>query len=503
MIEVLESRINPSPFVGITLSGGNLTVEGGSTGENVTVSETSPGVLHFDGNGVTLFSTGPNSTNVPSLDVAVTGSVTIELGNVGNNIFTFTGADIPKNLVITEVGSGSINKIHLDTATVGGSVTLNLGGSSNMITGTGNALQIGGNLSLTLGGGTNSVALSETQIAIGGGFSYKGNAGSDTVSLTSVALTIEKNVSLLPGDGQATIALAPTGGLFVGGNVVAKTGDPASSPNQVTVGSSGALINIAKGVVYNGGPGADTLNVLDASAQISGEVRMSGNVGNKTLFISNQVGSIRGGITNTGGTGDAVLVLVGSASISGSVVEKGGTGGLFFSVIGSMHISGSLTATGAATAPTAGVSFTVDGLTSGMTVGGSITAKVTGYTGLSASYGVEGVKSAAALSLTTGAGNDTLSLDDLQIIGATNINTGAGMDALKVESSSNIGHSIFHGAFTARLGDGNDGATIGSSGTSDQATFGGAFLMDGGTGVNTLGVNGGTVFAKSHKTVNF
>lgn len=335
-LENLEDRLAPAinilqsgSFLSIT---GTLT-----TGALALETTTTPGQLEITGGGPTVtysnvssvsvnlgaYATG-NFVFVNLEDGPLTGNLTINAGPSANNSVIVLDNAAPADPATDILGNLSIsraNTVIVNALSVLGNVTINNSGyapasgsfytvgggaitGTLSITGTAgvdlaavSSTTVGGNLSVNLGGNANAFpntqsATIDTGTVVQGSLSILGGAGGTTANLDA---TVNGNVTINFGGG-ATLgnALTFTAGALVGGTMSVSMGTSAGTGNQITVfegtingnltislgKSSANLINYA--AVVNGRQatisyqmGTNTFNLLPGASMPNPLGRMS------------------------------------------------------------------------------------------------------------------------------------------------------------------------------------------------------------------------------------
>jgi hypothetical protein len=250
--------------------------------------------------------------------LSVGGNLTVNLGGAGNmetNLWTTRGLDVGGNATFT-AGAGYDTVILYGATTIGGNLAYNLGAGQNAI--------------YVNDGGYDGTAV------VGRGLSYTGGADHDVVNLD--ALTVGTNVALALGgaptgfqavrigmnhdkpvvvNGNLTVNIGESDsyvGVFrtqVGGNLSVTTGNKI---DQVDLDDT-AVIGLA---MFNLGGGADQLN-LDTNAKDINNALLTGEV------------HIGGALTVNAGTGDDAVdfsnVLPGGRVVVGGPVKLTGGAG--------------------------------------------------------------------------------------------------------------------------------------------------------------------------------
>jgi hypothetical protein len=371
-LEGLEPRIAPAALTA-KFSAGVLSIAGDPAAASVEIVETAGSIEVFDGaSSIGMF------TGVKSIKANIQG-----------------GAAIYANLA-----DGGING-SLKVATTGtSSLTL---ASDSTIDG---AVSFKGDASAqTLSVGTG--------VVIGKAFSFDGALGIDTFSIGE-GTTI---------GGSATFTAVEAGTFPTVTKAIAIAGSlrfkNASTPLDVNIESSGsAVLNISGKVSYAGGAGNDTLFLGGTFDSNVAFVDTSGNNGLAFAFSS----TVHGNVTMvTGGGNDGFNIQGGT--IDGNVSLKLGTGNNSFrnGIGGHVTIGGNLTMTTGA-----GIDLWQEG-GGGMTLNGNLTMNLGDGTNTIAS---SVIMTGSKISVITGSGIDSVSIDGTATNAAVKMFLGAGNDSL-------------------------------------------------------------------------
>jgi hypothetical protein len=457
-IECLETRIAPALITPIVVSKGVLLLKhdtASGTADNLTVTETAPGSFHV-------------TDSMASMDYGTfTGvkSINVQFGATNDS------------LTLEVSGDGLAGALTVNTGDGTNSVNLNTTGSAGRIVGAVNIIGGSGADTVTPGNG----------IVIGGKVSFTGNDGADSIIADNAYLT--KRLSL---DNVETITFGQSSPVVVGGMTV--DNDEAATLITFILND---IVSI-KGFINYCGSDTQADNVT-INGQVSGLVKLMLEGGTNTVSIAGELGSALN-ISATGGN-DSVRFTNHSTSViplipgttSVATIAKGvrialGDGTNTLSMAEGSHFFNSVTLLTGAGDDTVNMGdfYIAKNLT--LSLGdGANTAQLDPDSGIGQS--VEHVVS-GNLKLTSGAGNDTLSIDNLIAGGLTaklgdgangvsgfaeimgkkiSINGGDGVDTLSV------GFDSFNGAFSAKLGAGDDTLTY-NGGALAKA------ILDGGDG---------------------
>jgi hypothetical protein len=461
---------------------------------------------------------GPALTG--NLSVTGTAGLTVDMGGSFGVLGTVTISDTgPRtHLVVAaaygpSLGSTTITggdggtTVSMHDVTITGNATLALGNGRNQVVlgpaATGDlGVNVSGTLSVTGGVGCDSVGLVQSKtgavtLALGNGKNVVGiatttvagdlalTAGTRSDSLAVVNSTIDGGLS---ATGSGAEALVLGGSDLVGGSVSADYSASRSS----SVLMSGGKSTIDGSLTVAGGAGHNQVTLTEA-AQLGQGITLALGSGTSSVVLT---GLELGGPLVVSG-GGALTVQVQGVSTLGdvSVIDTSSTVGLDV-VLFEVKVSGSVTIT--SSQDTGGDLVGVDALAitgnlSITTGAGNDTVSVAGFSFIGKQSWVSGQ---AAIS--TGDGNDTITIDDADFVGAVTVNTGNGNNALTVETgtltpypsgsdSVPLDHfgSKFRGPVNVLMGTGNDTVVLGA-GPTDEAIFESTVVLSGGGGSNTL-----------------
>ncbi len=492
-VELLEARIAPAGLVKISLSGGTVSITGDDLDNQITITPLSPGVLEISAVAGTQLQLGKGSPTTSPVQVtgytkdlkvvlgrgadqvtlaagSYLGGVLLD-GGIGNNEFTYADVSIPGNFsILTKEGNDTVNAT--GTLRVGRSDTINLGNGLNEITSTGSEFSVGQKLTILGGNGADDFFLTATKVFVG------------------------SDAKLGPGQNIDSLTFRATDTLEIGGKLEV-VGAEISSASSGNAGNAGNLANFTVGsdnlasvrgaVIFktknaSGGFNFGGTNSTTVGGKFSAKIGASGDVtitGKELLLYGDVSISAKGGMKVTiqpatsyflagkfifvgdGGVDRINMVangvIIGGAKFdlgdggAGQVLNFGGASGGTASVLGPLSIKQGVKT------PTATSATNL----ARIVVGGKF-------------------------SLSTGAADDTVKMDDFVIRGASSISTGGGADHLLVETLGLAGASQFVGALKAKLGDGEDRATFGVSGAGNVVAFTVASTLDAGGGTDAV-----------------
>lgn len=497
ILELLEEKIVPAGIVSVAYNpgaAGSLTITGDGADNVITITEAPGQLLLSDGLGNgTLFSVnGALAAANPVVNLTVgLGLTNINL-QAGNDVLQVNGVTFGGHVTITDTAGGNDSVVFSNTtANRTLSISLGAGDDSLQVSGTQfNAGVTGGAMSVALDDGNNTLTIDNTvDFRANAGFSATAGVGSNTFNITPNTLVV-----------GGTFGITTTGTAEVPTIIPATLQTVNISP--VATGQVGSHFTLSgtngnHAFTVQGGTGAFT---------IGGTLSVGAGVGNDSLSVANlditsttvfDLGGGNNSLTHTGGNLSAPTIRWGAASggsagndtlnFSGTSLATTGTSGFALNLgngtnvvnfnSGTVSLGGGTTAinggTGSDSLTIAGTSFAAGGtlslaLSDGANTVDISTASLTsnalsysGGTGIDM-FGISGTSTNAALSslsVTTGAGNDTVNL---------------GGSALTTTSAS---------GFTVNLGDGTNVLNF-NSGTFGFA--GGTSSISGGSGQDTV-----------------
>jgi hypothetical protein len=394
--------------------------------------------------GGNLSISGARATQTVDLFGTVGGNVKYSANvlDAFDDIDVESSAVIGRNLSI-HLGHGS-NALRLKGGLIRGNVKIVGGRDADTVEVTESGdVNVNGSATISLSGGANlvkAIGLAKT-LRVGANFSYIGGAGNDTFDM----------------DGFG-------GALEAGANAKFVLGSPLVFDSNF---ADFEALRAGRNIIFVGGVGNDA--VIVTGAMEAGR-NVSVNLGDgSNSFDSNQEGmgtnSIGGSFTYVGGL-DGDVVSLDAINVSNLSVTLGESGG----------------ATQAFSTGTKNPA--------GVTVYGAMT--VTGGAGAEAVI-LRRTYIGSKLTVMTFAGNDTVTIDDTDVAGATRIDLGLGDDSLHGEMLGGdaggflADATTFGGRVVIKAGDGND--TLYLSNDNNAATlirFGARATFQGGLGSDSL-----------------
>ncbi|MFO0925546.1 MAG: hypothetical protein U0736_00695 [Gemmataceae bacterium] len=405
---------------------GNVTVISGPiTGAATLGASAGNGV--WIGGSFSYFGTGTANDNVTIEQLCiVAGGVNIYAGE-GQNYSSLKGYHYGSLYVS---GGSSNDIVNVPSLSVGGNLTLALGGGPNSFAVT-TLLQLGGSLSYTGGNGVDSITVpSAGKFNAGGSVVLNlgpalGADGSNSVNLQHV--TTAGALTVNGGNGTDSVWIEDD--VFIGTdlNLLLRGG-----ANTATVDFDTTALYVKRNLTYTGGSDRDEFNVGDIHVNGNLTVALGDNVGasGQELDFGGGIATIiLGSVTATGGR-HTDLFDIEDAIVGKSVSVNGGIGGGDSVYLDNSVVSGNATLITGAGAD----NFDLDGLI----LHGNLT-------------------------ILSGGGADTVSIDEYEVQGATWIDAGTGDDTIRVEEANNTTPTSFGNAVTFIGGTGVDTLRIGQA----------------------------------------
>jgi hypothetical protein len=327
------------------------------------------------------------------------------------------------------------------------------------------------NITIRLLGGNDTVTISNAvPIDLKGNLSINGGSGANSVTTTD--LTVEGNFSIINGTNASGQDANQFQRLTVGGSLTINdgTGDSLTRFSRDSVGVSAIGGNLS----ITNGSGSDDTRIIDMN--VGGSVTINNGRGNEQTrsagvtqitnrfnqFNTGARGQIRGNVSVSYLDGDSVN-LIEDTDIHGNATFNHGPGSA------TTMIDGNFTALP-------------------VVVRGSLTFAGTGANTIEVGNGLgrTGLIVGRNLTVTTSAAADTLYFNKLEVDGATRFVLGDGNNSVGIDDS------LFAGAFTLTTGAGNDQVSLDPNpGAPGPTTFGGRVLIVQGAGADQV-VRAGT-----------
>ena len=276
---------------------------------------------------------GDDDLTVDGIDSTLAGGIRMTGGN-GSNTITF--AEDASTVKVGKLATGQ--SILFTGGTGDDSISINAFNTN-----------LSGGIELAGADGTNSVDLAATggvikigKLATGESVKMTGTTGDDSFSSSSANLSFAGGVVLDAGAGTNSIAISGLNGKTVIGKTA--TGVSLSLTGLAgadTISTDVADLNLAGGVVMNGGDGTNRIDLLGTSGKGSvgksatgQSILYTGGTGSDTINTTISNFTLKGGIEFTGGDGTNLLTLnspqgivnIGKLAAGQSILFNGGAG---------------------------------------------------------------------------------------------------------------------------------------------------------------------------------
>lgn len=378
------------------------------------------------------------------------------------------GRDVPA-AVFTVLSGGSLfvlGSTQADTVTVSqnglNQVTLTPGAGTTIDGSAGPVVRpLFASLVFRLGSGNDNLAIDlGAGLAVPGslivdyGTAGTGTKTTETVNAGQFPLRVFGGVGIRYAAGDVTTTLD---NLRVNGNVLVQhlAGDSTLKIDNLTGAGTFSAIGGSLTVVNTQGVATNTLSDTNVGGSVTfanGKARAADNAaGSTTIQNANNTAraTIGGSLAIANLSGDSATGnRVGDVLVRGSLGMNLGTG-RFAATIADVNVTNAPVGVGG--------SLGIRGSSAGadtITLGGAGT----------------GLRVGMNVTVTTGAGDATVAVNDLTVGGATAITTGAGADTVTVDGGSGALGSNFNGSFAVRTGAGADSLGINSGGASGATT---------------------------------
>ena len=529
-------------------AGENLTVNGGGSGDSVTLA------VH-SGTDTIHFATGTNTVNSvigtnATLNATGTAATSDSLTGAGNDTLALSGnGSLDLNQLNAFTGFSTITEDSSNIALTlknGEALSVILGGGTDSVTGGTGA---GSSATVTLGGGTDTATFSTGTNTVTLG------AGADTVTFTGGTDTVDATaLTLLSGDvltGAGTSTLALSGG----GTIDLNTPATLTGFSTVTEDGNNTTLTLRNGESFTATLGSGTDSITGGTGAGSNATVTLGS-GTDTASFSTGTNTVTLGtgadtVTFTGGT-NTVKATLGTLNALDSLTGDGSdtlalTGGGAFNLTG---LAGGFSGFSSITLDNSGSTLTVNNssLTVTGTSGGANTVTLTGGndtvdlgggtdlvvlgtgtdTVVFSGTGTHTVDAIATTLVTgdslTGVGSDTLALSGGGSFDLTTLATFTGFSTVTLDatgSTLNVGNysvtvngtaggtnsvTLGSGTDKVNLGNGTDTVTLGTGTATVTFSGTGSHTVDAtaltllaadkltGTGTDTLSLSGGGSF---------
>jgi hypothetical protein len=423
------------------------------------------------------------------------GNVTASFSALTGTL-TITGDAFGNAVDISQTSFKSFNVTGTATTITKGAATFPAGTPVNFANVTNIVMNMGyGNDTVTFGLQTAG------PILIAGNLTINGSTGNNTVETAIIpnSLTVIGNMSITNLGGNDSNILNE---INVGHALTINNGD-GDTDNEVADQQAGGgtlgSLSITNGAGFDQ-DNIEGVNVTGAVVINDGTERFSDELGDEVAFLPDgQTTPLKlGSLSITNASGQVSINIFNDYNISGNVTIHYGSGGqiagfVFFdsfsqedlpvTVKGSVNIS-----PGVAAAPNGFVTIFVGGafgtnIQGNLTIAAPSNAQNTIQLGGALAIG-------GATSITTGAGNDQITIEDTVFTGAFTLNTGAGNDTVTLDVFGLPATTDFLNSVNINLGDGNDSLQVGNNSANNAVNFfAPSFLpvtISGGNGIDTL-----------------
>jgi hypothetical protein len=334
------------------------------------------------------------------------------------------------------------------------------------------------NLTIELGAGTDSLSfdlgsnpiLIQNALTIDYGTAGTGTKTTQTTSAASNNLTVGGNFGIRYASGTVTTVLD---NLDVSGGLTVRH---AAGDGTLTVDNkdgTGSFSAVDGNVAVTSTQGVSNVTILDTN--VGGSMTITNG---KARASDNAAGSTR--IANANNT--ALSTIGGNLSIS-KVSGVNTTG----DVVGDVLVKGN--ATIALGKGTCGATVAAQNATTGPTINGNlkVTASANGAETIHLGAAGTGLTVKKNLTVRSGDRAATITVDDVQVTGATSMYTGAGADLVSIDGAAGDNGSTFTGSFSFGSGPGTDTFGINSGlAAGATTTFNGTFHASLGSGNDAL-----------------
>jgi hypothetical protein len=496
-LEMLEGREVPAGLLTATFASGILKISGDTASNTLTIHQNADGRLTLTtdiGTGLKVNGNAVSGFMGHTLSAPVSGGVFINMGD-GSDSLTFSGLnadiDLPSTL--------SIN-----------------GGAGNNLVRFDQGVTVSGNATISNGLGLDTLHFYDEVTFLGKLTINNGNGGSLLDGNTSTVLYVANVLGLTNGTGKDEIDLAMAQKVTLGGLALKNGSDTDGSDTDLSPVQS---LTINGNMTITNGAGNDDVDIGDLTqfTKITGAVTIANGAGsNHTDFVGTESLEVIGAVHITGGAGVDYAhfgMMSKAVSFGSNITINLGSG---FNGIGmyaqeALSVKGNITITGGADADDIDLFTTQDGMVGGavkvslgtgqntfearaengqtLTFGKTLTYLSSSTIGQGNFVELHSVKVNGVSTITTGAGNDFITIDDGTFNGKFNLNTNAGSDQVFIEQNTSwTGHTQFNQAVSIKTGANDDSVKIASilAEPERKTIFAASVLLDGGLGTDTL-----------------
>jgi len=514
-LQELEERIAPSGNVVITSVGGTVFLTG-DAGDNEFTLLNAPNdpdeLVIIPGVGTTLNS-GHGTIGFPG-----TTAVRMNLGD-GDDSVVLNGLTLIKDVVV-DMGAGTNSLVVTNASSIGGSLTVKSASASSADSLVINDSAVAHNVSITTKTGGQTVSILGSDI--GGNVSMKiqhlDGDGDDTILNSTiggkVSLAIAQGYHVLGSDPGDSIPFNITASQVGSVAVQAKGGDYAfnfvgSQTSEAKHGSINVNYGAGDSYTYIGGASTiygsvsvktgssyswldqllgvvwDTEFTLEGDSVVNGKLAVTNLDSDDTVTV--ETSDVLQGVSINNGTGDATITLLGGIigrSGDKTFASKITTGANGF---GYPDDTVTLTFDEVRTGPLA-LSFGPQSATLGMH-DLDVTGNLSLTTGANDDFvQFNNLSVTKNTTIKTGFGDDTLTITEHNSpLGALSIDTGAGNDSMSFDGGTGDGSSDYYGKVQVLLGTGDDSMSVGDVHIGGNAgRYHAAVKFDGGAGTDSI-----------------
>ncbi len=460
----------------IATGSGTLTLINGTVGGNLKLAGRTLNVnmefVRIKG-AVDIKATGddPSDSLIATLRNLTTGKTINLTGGPGNDSISFVTVMTGKvgNAVLLNVDEGT-NDIDFSDSTIGGSISVRKPSRVNNFSI--NNSSVRGKLSVDVSNsefGDAGIALDVSDTNINKGITILGGTPSDTVTFNNADIGNGRSLLLDMADGTNTLSVNDSS---FKGHIVNMSSGKLSDVNLSRARIGGSLRLDSRTSV-----GADDpFNLLIESSFVAkGVIATSGEPLDGVTITRSRIGGGKSLVTSLG-EGDNNINIENFSQFDGDVVNKSP------GALSSLNVRNSLFAKG--------INISATGNESIQSFNAGISDSVVSKT----------------LTINSGDANDSINLNNLQVIGNVSLNAGGGDDNITLDApGSPFFPSDYFGSVKVQMGDGNfDDLSLagsGSIGTINTGRFHGAASFDGGNGGSDTINHLGTAFFKKGVTV--
>lgn len=413
---------------------------------------------------------GSSAASLALTDGRVGGSVKVtDTGTNGNAALTAVRPDVSGAVEVKATGPGGLAVGDWNGDGFVGPVTVQGRKQASM--------SVAGSLTVAAFGGMMNGKPGDVSVTSAGGDASLSLTGPGSPRDPAAPPTLQAGDVSVGGFATARVSLGSAADLDLDGDLAVTSTQDASVADLNRDG----ILDVAGKVTVTGQDDAGITNVADWS---SGPVAVASRYGGAQFALTGSV-ALKNGLTVNGGNSVDVTLTPpvgagGAPLVDGKVLVSGGFGGGKV-VFQDLHFSSvKVDVKGGGTQVTMKDAFVIPHV----------------------------LEKSGSLSISTGSGNDAVTLDGVTVAGKTDIRTGGGKDTLTVNGSAqDQGHPYTFGdTFTADLGAGDDQILLAQDAAAKfPVTFAKGVTIEAGAGNDTLkvGVAGGTPGVGPNTSVAF